>query len=156
MNTRFRMNVFALALAAGACLAATAAPRTLAIDADALEVQSAPERKSEIDATLQAWKLAWELGEVEVYFGIYEADFRGDAPSRAQWEQQRRARVGHGKVGLKMENLRIRVLSDSEAEVQFVQHYSSAGHRDVGEKRLRLRRSGGAWRITEERWTART
>jgi murein L,D-transpeptidase YafK len=153
MIYRLRANLFATALTACACMAAAAGPRSLAIDADTLKQQAAPQREQEVSHALQAWKLAWELGEADTYLAFYDPRFHGEAPTRAQWEKQRRARLAHAKIALRMENLRIRVLSDSEAEVRFVQHYASAGHRDVGHKRMRLQRHAGAWRITEERWT---
>lgn len=144
------------ALAGSTCFAAGAAPRVLAIDNTTLQVQQpATERKQEIEQALQAWKLAWELGEADTYLRFYDPAFHGQAASRRAWEKQRRLRLGNRKIAVELQDLRIRVVSDSEAEVRFLQHYSSAAHGDAGEKRLRLRRAGGAWRITEEIWTAR-
>ena len=144
------------ALLAGASAGATpAAPRVLAIDNTSLQVHAAPERRREIEQALQAWKLAWELGEADAYLRFYDPAFRGQAASRAAWEQQRRTRLGNRRIALELQDLRIRVVGDAEAEVKFLQHYSSAAHGDAGEKRLRLRRAGGAWRITEELWTPR-
>jgi hypothetical protein len=142
-------------LAGGACLGAAAAPRVLAIDNTTLQVHPASERRQEIEQSVQAWKLAWELGEADTYLRFYDPRFRGQAGSRLAWEKQRRARLVHRKISVEVQDLRIRVLSDNEAEVRFLQHYSSAAHGDAGEKRLRMRRDGGAWRITEELWTAR-
>ena len=151
-----RLIAAAIALLAGlACSGAAAAPRVLAIDNTTMKVQVAPERKQEIEQALQAWKLSWELGEADTYLRFYDPRFRGQAGSRLAWEKQRRARLGNRKISVELQDLRIRVLSDSEAEVRFLQHYTSAAHGDAGEKRLRLRREGGAWRITEELWTAR-
>lgn len=143
------------ALAGWACFGAAAAPRVLAIDNTTLQAQPTSERKQEIEQAVQAWKLAWELGEADTYLRFYDPRFRGQADSRLAWEKQRRARLGNKKISVELQDLRIRVLSDSEAEVKFVQHYSSAQHGDAGEKRLRMRREGGAWRITQELWTAK-
>jgi hypothetical protein len=112
-------------------------------------------RKAEIEQAVQAWKLSWELGEADTYLRFYDPGFKGDAPSRQQWERQRRARLARKDIGVRFDQLRTRMLGENEAEVQFVQHYASGRHRDVGDKRLHLKRVNGAWRITQESWKAR-
>jgi hypothetical protein len=155
-HRHLRLLAAAVATLAGCTsFGAAATPRVLAIDNTTLQVQAGPERKREIEQSLQAWKLAWELGEADTYLRFYDPTFHGQAQSRAAWEKQRRARLGNRKISVELQDLRIRVVSDSVAEVKFVQHYSSAAHGDAGEKRLRLRRDGGAWRITQELWTPR-
>lgn len=113
------------------------------------------DRRAEIEQSVQAWKLAWELGEADMYLRFYDAGFKGDAPSRQHWEQQRRARLGNKDIEVRFEKVRTRMLADDEAEVRLMQHYTSGQHRDVGEKRLQLKRVDGAWKITQERWEAR-
>ena len=115
----------------------------------------AADRNQEVQQMLLAWRLAWELGDFGNYVRFYDPAFKGDAPSRQQWEKQRRARLANARIGLRMDNVRTTLLSDEEAEVQFVQHYSSGRHADVGDKRMKLRRVNGAWRITQESWTPR-
>lgn len=155
-HRRLRLFVAAVAALAGTpCLAAGAAPRVLAIDNTTLQVPSAAGRKQEVEQAVQAWKLSWELGEADTYLRFYDPAFHGQAASRAAWEKQRRQRLGNRKIAVELQDLRIRVVSDNEAEVKFLQHYSSAAHGDAGEKRLRLKRAGGAWRITEELWSPR-
>jgi hypothetical protein len=116
------------------------------------QVVSTDDRRSEIEQAMQAWKLAWELGDADTYLRFYESSFRGDAPSRPQWEKQRRARLANKNIGVRFDKVRTRMLSDTEAEVQFVQHYTSGRHQDVGSKRLQMKRVGGAWKITQESW----
>lgn len=118
-------------------------PETQAVSTD---------RRPEIEQTMQAWKLAWELGDADTYLRFYESTFRGDAPSRQQWEQQRRTRLANRDIGVRFDQVRTRMLSDTEAEVQFVQHYTSGQHQDRGSKRLQMKRVGGAWKITRESW----
>ncbi|GAB3663229.1 nuclear transport factor 2 family protein [Ramlibacter alkalitolerans] len=151
-NTHRQRRLLALAVAAFACLPAAAGPRVLAIDGTSAGLQAAPQRRGEIEQMLQAWKLAWELGEADTYLRFYAPDFRGDARSRADWERTRRARLARRRISVELESLRIRLLGDSEAEVSFTQRYAAGGHRDTGAKRLRLQRIGGAWRITGETW----
>lgn len=116
---------------------------------------SPADRTKEVQQALLAWRLAWELGDYASYVRFYDPAFKGDAGSRAQWEKQRRSRLGNGKIGVKLDNVRTTLVSDSEADIEFVQHYSSGRHSDVGNKRLKMKREGGAWRITEETWTPR-
>lgn len=148
----------ALALIGAAAMAATP-PTLMAAGAVVIlppETQAvSTDRKPEIEQTMQAWKLAWELGDADTYLRFYEPGFRGDAPSRQQWEQQRRTRLANRNIGVRFDQVRTRMLSDTEAEVQFVQHYSSGQHQDTGSKRLQMKRVGGAWKITQESWKAR-
>jgi colicin import membrane protein len=123
-----------------------------ACPAFAKEQSPPPERLREIEQALEGWRLAWELGEPDMYLRFYDPQFKGYTASRKHWENQRRKRLAREKIAIKVEKLRVKMLSDTEADVRFVQHYASGGHKDVGEKRLRLRRSGGAWRITRESW----
>ena len=127
----------------------------LAAPRQAKQAGAAPERVREVEQAIEAWRLAWELGEPDMYLRFYEPGFKGRAVSRAQWERQRRARLAREKITIKVDRLRIALVSDTEADVRFVQRYSAGGHRDVGEKHLRMRRSGGAWRITQESWKRR-
>ena len=112
-----------------------------------------PVRAKEVQQALEVWRLSWELGDAEVYLRCYDPEFKGDAASRRAWEQLRRARLANAKINVKLEKPQTTLVSDSEAEIRFVQHYSSAAHKDVGEKTLKMRRSGGAWKITSESWT---
>jgi hypothetical protein len=149
---RNSLAVLAIALAACTCGGVGAAPRVLAIDSATPGLQAPAERRREIAQAVQAWKLAWELGESDLYLRFYDAQYRGQARSRAQWEQERRARLARRGISVQVEAPRIRLLGESEAEVSFLQRYASASHRDAGVKRLRLRRAGGAWRISEDSW----
>lgn len=156
---RIAAGLAAAVAAAAWCNAASAAP--LAGGAGQVVVlppqtQEAPvDRRGEVQQAVQAWKLAWELGDADTYLRFYDPAFKGDAGSRQQWEKQRRARLANRDIAVRLEQVRTRMLGDGEAEVQFVQHYTSGGHRDVGAKRVQMKRVGGAWRITGERWKAR-
>lgn len=154
----------AIAIAAacfGACaFPVAAATSTLGAGAVVIlppETQPASvDRRGEVELAVQAWKLSWELGEADTYLRFYDPSFKGDAASRTQWEQLRRARLAHKDIEVRFERLRTRMLGADEAEVQFVQHYTSGQHRDVGDKRLRFQRINGAWKITQESWKARS
>ena len=140
-----RTMLGALALLAGSSLAITAVARPAAVD-----VPQTKERVREVEQAVEAWRLAWELGEADTYLRFYDPAFRGRAASRKQWEKERRARLGQRKIAVAVDKMQVRLVSQSEAEVRFRQRYTSAGHQDTGDKRLHMRRIGGAWKITRE------
>lgn len=113
------------------------------------------ERIQEVRKAVQAWQLAWELGDFDNYLRFYDPAFRGDLGSRKQWERQRRERLARKDIGLEVEDVQVKLVGRNQADVRFVQRYTSPEHSDVGEKRLRLRRVQGAWKITRESWRAK-
>ena len=133
---------------AAACgMVACALPRAFAAD-DA-------GRTREIEQVLEAWRTAWELGEWSAYAHFYDPEFHGHAPSRKAWEQERRERLARKDITVKIEQLQVELEDAYRADVHFVQRYTAAGHTDVGRKRLRLLRTEGGWRITQEDWKPR-
>jgi hypothetical protein len=146
-----RLIVFSMAAACSG-MAMSQSSRVLSIDARTMQAQPSPERREEITQALQGWKLAWELGDADVYLRFYDPRFRGDASSRAQWERRRRALLASKDISVDIRQLRVRVLTATEVEARFQQHYRSRAHSDVGEKLLRMRRVNGAWKITQELW----
>lgn len=141
-----RSMILALATLAGA---AVAAPN------DGKAPAPSPERVKEVEQAIEGWRLAWELGEPDVYLRFYDPAFKGGKPSRRQWEQERRARLKREKITVKVEQLQVKLAGDDRADVRFVQHYTAGKISDVGEKRLKMRRDKGAWRITQETWKAK-
>lgn len=101
--------------------------------------------------TILAWRKAWVEGDVATYIAAYEPAFKGELPSRAAWEKQRRARVAGGNIIVRIENMAVRVMPD-EANAEFTQRYVSSKYEDVGLKTLKLRKIGGKWLIVEETW----
>lgn len=126
--------------------------RVHSLDARTMQAQAFPERRAEVTQALQGWKLAWELGDADVYLRFYDPRFRGDASSRASWERKRRALLASEKISVDITQLHVRVLSANEVEARFQQRYKSRTHSDVGQKLIRMRRVDGAWKITQELW----
>ena len=114
-----------------------------------------PARVKEIEQMLEAWRLAWELGEWRAYQRFYDPHFHGSAPSRSAWERERRGRLARKDVSVKLEDVHVTLESAKRARVTFVQRYTAKEHTDLGEKRLHLVRTEGAWRITQEDWKPR-
>ena len=100
---------------------------------------------------LKAWRSAWARGDTDAYLRFYVPEFKGKASSRADWEKQRRARLGNTGIAVRFDNIRIETNND-RTEVRLVQHYTSERHSDTGDKHLKLKRLDGAWRIIAEDW----
>jgi ketosteroid isomerase-like protein len=101
--------------------------------------------------TIEGWRGAWARGDAEAYFKFYAPEAKGNAKTRAAWEQQRRQRLANTGIEVQFEDIRYDV-RDNDADVHFVQHYKSARHADTGKKHIKLRRVDGAWRIVAENW----
>jgi hypothetical protein len=142
-------------------LAAFAAAAPLTADAARKQQNAQPEAAApaqaepQVQQVLEAWRLAWELGEADTYLRFYDVKFQPQRGSRSHWEKERRARLDRKEIAVRLENVRTRRMGDGEVQVRFVQHYASGGVKDVGEKRMKMRRVNGAWRITHESWRRR-
>lgn len=135
---------------------ATTAPVVPPPAAQAAPVAPLPEAVTDSERrvvlnTILAWRKAWVEGDVATYIAAYEPSFKGELPSRAAWEKQRRARVAGGNVIVRIENMAVRVMPE-EANAEFTQRYVSRTYEDVGLKTLKLRKMGGKWLIVEETW----
>ena len=148
-----RIRTLACALLVAAATALPAAAQTPAPTTAATEAQY-NDAVREVRQALEAWRLAWELGDFKSYQSIYDPAFMGAESSRKEWEQQRRSRLARKDIAVKIEKLEARLVNDSEMEVRFIQHYSAGRRSDTGEKRMTLKRVKGAWLITQETWKA--
>ena len=145
---------WALLAAAAASLpfAAAAAPAAAVVVAPQVSEAQYAQQVVEVKQALEAWRLAWELGDVDNYIRIYDPSFKGTASSRKKWEKERRTRLARKDIAVKIENLEARPVSANEIEVRFVQSYTAGKRKDIGVKLMRLRRDNGAWHITRETW----
>lgn len=132
-------------------IAAAAGKQAQAKPPAAAQTQADPE----VRQALEAWRLAWELGEASTYLRFYDPSFQPQRGSRTTWEKQRRARLARKDITVKLEDVRTTRTGDDAVEVRFVQHYTAGRIKDVGEKRLKMKRVNGAWRITQETWSRR-
>lgn len=141
--------------AARVALVAPVAPAApVAPVAQAAPVQPAPPVAEMVLETLEAWRTAWEQGDAARYIGFYDSAYTGGARSRAEWERQRTQRLANGRIRLAMYQVKVQPRSEGEAEVRFVQAYTSGRHSDHGEKHMKLRRESDGWKIVQETWTA--
>ena len=102
--------------------------------------------------TLDDWRMAWARGDADAYLKFYDPQFKGNLPTRAAWEAQRRKRLANRNIELDFSDVRVIRASAEEADLRFVQHYRSAKHSDNGLKHVQLRRTGSEWKIAAEAW----
>jgi tetratricopeptide (TPR) repeat protein len=145
------------ALQGATTLAAGATPvKTVAVNAAATQspASAMPEAKSRGDVlrAVDAWAAAWSARDLDAYLAAYSKAFLPEGRTRAEWEAARRASFpASGPVQVSIEQPRVSLRSDAEAEVTFLQHYRSDRARLDTHKTLRLSREDGGWRIAEER-----
>jgi ketosteroid isomerase-like protein len=116
---------------------------------------AAIDSRKAVEATLEAWRIAWEARDVSAYLSHYAASFQpADQLSREQWQTQRRRRLQAAeRINLEFTDQHFQVECD-QAEVHFTQHYRANNHTDVVRKTLHLTRIGNTWQIVSEQQQA--
>jgi hypothetical protein len=120
----------------------------------------APSRQSlerEVGRFVDLWLAAQNQGNFEDYRRLYAPDFHGIRRSGertvdldlAGWTADR-ARMFKKRMTVRATAVHARPLAGGDVEVSFEQEFSSGDYHDRGPKRLRLRRSGGAFSIGGE------
>ena len=104
-----------------------------------------------IITTLQAWAAAWSEQAADVYFIFYADSYSPSGISRAEWKQQRVARITAPKwIKIKLSDIKFVSVSNKEVRVQLIQDYSSNKFSDKSRKEIRLRLNVDGWRIVSE------
>ena len=108
--------------------------------------------QAEVQATVQAWAHAWSAGNAEAYLGMYSSLFKpAGSETRPQWERMRRERVTPAQqINIRLDDLKIDLSAEDQAEVRFVQHYAAKRFQDTSRKQLKLALENGHWKITSE------
>ncbi len=103
--------------------------------------------------TARMWAQAWSSKDVEAYLGYYGSDFKTpNGESRADWEKQRRERLGKpGPITVALHDVKVTLNGKDTAQVSFKQKYSSTNLKSSNDKTLVLQRKGDHWMIVEER-----
>ncbi len=153
----------AAAKAASAGVAEPAAPQAAPVHAEeakptiaAAKPPAAPSAKSdpetEILRSVRAWAQAWSKQDVDAYLSFYAAEFKTPhGESRADWEQQRRARVGGpSKIKVALRDIKVVRRDERHVAVTFQQAYRSDRFQGRTRKTLEMVRVGDDWRILEE------
>lgn len=100
---------------------------------------------------LEGWRTAWESRNVDQYLACYASSFQPTGMNRAEWEMQRRERLGKPKqIKLKLENIKFESSDTDHAKAGFTQIYASDLFRERGRKTLTLIKENGQWKIAAE------
>ncbi len=130
------------------------APPTVAVAAAQTPAAAAAKIDPEtaILDSVKAWAQAWSKRDVDAYLSFYAADFKAPkGESRADWEQQRRARVGGPeKISVTLRDFKVVQRDAQHAAVSFHQSYRSDRFQGRTRKTLEMVRVGDDWRILEE------
>ena len=117
---------------------------------------AAPSAKSDPETdilrSVRAWAQAWSKQDVDAYLSFYAAEFKTPhGESRADWEQQRRARVGGpSKIKVALRDIKVVRHDERHVAVTFQQAYRSDRFQGRTRKTLEMVRVGDDWRIFEE------
>ncbi|MBF0282978.1 MAG: tetratricopeptide repeat protein [Magnetococcales bacterium] len=110
------------------------------------------QEKDEVAQAVQEWAAAWTSRNPDRYLAVYASDFsppRG--ASLASWTQERRQRLQSARaIEVRVEGMKINLLSNGRAQASFVQHYKSDNYQDKVGKILFLKQDGGRWKIVQE------
>jgi hypothetical protein len=120
----------------------------LAMQADYLENVTPP-----VNAMIEAWRQAWESGEVDVYAEFYLPRARQGTRSGPGIFQHKKLIWGKASPEkVELSGMRIQ-LDKGGLRVDMAQSYrDSSGYQDKGIKTLILAPQGDTWRITAEDW----
>ncbi len=108
----------------------------------------------EITTFLNRWTSDWQSRNAAAYFAHYMPEFKGTSNSRAEWEALRRTRIEGGtRISLAALDVRVRMVSPTEARLVFRQNYESDAFSEIGTKAMFLVKRDGRWLIEREFFT---
>jgi len=112
-----------------------------------------PNAEPALRAALAAWAAAWSRRDADAYLAAYARGFRApDGLSRAQWEAQRRQRIGAARfISVEIETDEVSFSEAGDATVRLRQNYRSDLTSAIDRKILRMVHEDEHWRILEER-----
>src|SRR5688572_21181584 len=102
---------------------------------------------------VNAWAQAWSKKDTDGYLSHYAKDFKTPGgESRAEWEKQRRARIGAAKsISVEVGSPKVTMTGANQASVSFRQGYRSDSFKASSQKTLVMARNEGRWQIVEEK-----
>jgi outer membrane protein, adhesin transport system len=108
------------------------------------------------DDLADKWSKAWAEKRVDDYLAFYADSFvPSNGMSVAKWKEFRRSRVGkQGDLSITLSKMKLKQLSETQAEASFSQSYKSKDYTDVVEKTLEMVKQGGQWKIKAEKVTS--
>lgn len=116
---------------------------------------SAEDLASLVSGRVEAWREAWESGNLDGYMAFYASSARQG--SRSSAESIRKHKVGLWRkaapASLTLEDMRIEVGQSSVTVAMRQEYADSNGGGDRGLKTLTFENVGGLWLITQEVWS---
>lgn len=108
--------------------------------------------RRELVQVVRDWAAAWSAQDVPAYLDHYADNFNpGDGMSRAEWAEQRRARLtSPAYIQVELRDIQAQQIGSDNARVRFRQTYNSDTYGDEVTKTLLLVKSGNRWLISEE------
>ncbi len=108
----------------------------------------------EITTFLNRWTSDWQSRNAAAYFSHYLLEFKGTSGTRAEWEALRRTRIeGRSRISVAASDVRVRMVSPTEARLVFRQVYESDAFNEIGTKAMFLVKRDGRWLIEREFFT---
>ncbi len=108
----------------------------------------------DITTFLNRWTSDWQSRNAAAYFSHYAPEFKGTSDSRTEWEAQRRTRIeGRSRMSIAALDVRVRMVSPTEARLVFRQNYESDAFTENGTKAMFLIKRDGRWLIEREFFT---
>lgn len=111
---------------------------------------------SEIQATLEQWRQAWEQADLDAYLQMYSRDFWTKGHDSGSWGRYKQ-RVFAGKKFQKIDLTEVTLLAYPEIDhgrqllvANFVQRYRSNNYNGDMRKRLYMVKESGAWKVLYE------
>lgn len=139
---------------AAAPAAAQAAPSPVATPQPAPSANVLSAADPDITAFLNRWTSDWQSRNATAYFSHYLSEFKGTSATRAEWEALRRTRIeGRSRISVAASDVRVRMVSPTEARLVFRQVYESDAFNEIGTKAMFLVKRDGRWLIEREFFT---
>ncbi|MCK9201175.1 MAG: tetratricopeptide repeat protein [Gallionella sp.] len=102
---------------------------------------------------VNSWAAAWSAQNSKKYLSLYASDFKVPGKqSRKEWEASRKERIAKPKsIEVGISETSVSFSDASHATVKFRQTYRASHLKTSSRKTLLMVKSGGDWRIQEER-----
>jgi hypothetical protein len=106
----------------------------------------------EIKQVISDWAKAWSSKDFDSYIGFYSHKFKTKKfNSKKSWAKYRKPRVTKkSSIKVRVQNPRIKLISNELAEIKFIQKYKSANLRLTTTKRMKLEKGKNGWKILTE------
>ncbi|WP_027856339.1 tetratricopeptide repeat protein [Marinobacterium jannaschii] len=127
----------------------TAAPSVVT---EAKELTAAELKESAL-RRVRFWADAWQRQDVEDYIAAYAPDYRPDnGLSHERWKRQRHSRLTRPSfIKVELSDIKVYLRSGKQADVLFMQRYSSDNYSDRTQKQIQLILLDDGWRIVREK-----